>query len=47
MKKKNIYELKRAGICCEEEMKKVYRFSPLPLEAITFINNLHQKKINK
>lgn len=43
LKKKNIYELLRAGIICEPEIKKE-RFQPLPPEAVEYINNLDHKK---
>lgn len=43
MKKKNIFELKRAGICCEEEIEKKYKSLPLPPEAIEYINKLPTK----
>lgn len=44
LKKKNIYELLRAGIVCEPEIKKKEHFQPLPPEAVEYINNLDHKK---
>ena len=35
MSKKNIYQLSRAGIVCEEERKKEIKFAPLPPKAET------------
>ena len=38
IKKKDIYQLSRAGFVCEEERKKEVKFAPLPPEIEAVIN---------